>query len=134
MATITLPTNAVRKRVETGVVAAGQDLAVIAANGAVGADEIYVCELPLGAYVTRVVVGGLSDLGLTEIGLAGPNVTDDPDFFRASAATGANSSVEADLRLGYKAETEGEVVTFTPTNTPVDGYVYAEYTMDLLVG
>ena len=130
MATISLPTNAPRRRVENGTVAAGVDLSEVTSSAT---DTVEICELPNGAVVLDVVVQASIDLGALEIGIAGDDITNDVDFFRASAVSGADNAIKGDLRLGYKAETDGEVVTFTSANavTAATGRAYAIYSMDV---
>ncbi|MGI9507170.1 MAG: hypothetical protein ACR2RE_29360 [Geminicoccaceae bacterium] len=130
MATIALPTNAVPKRNVNGTIVAARDLTPVVAAAA---DTVEVCELPVGAVVVDFGVRASADLGLVTLGIKGDDITDDPDFFFASGASGANAVVKGNLRLGYEAETEGEVITFDTAAGIIlatTGRAWVLYTMD----
>jgi len=109
MATIALPTNSVPKRNVTGAIIAARDLTSVVASAT---DTVEICELPVGAVVIEVGANGSADLGNVLMGIKGDDITNDPNFFLDTTATGAGVTAKAGLQLGYEAETEGEVVTF----------------------
>lgn len=109
MATIALPTNSVPKRNVNGAIIAARDLTSVVAAAA---DTVEICELPVGAVVIEVGVNASADPGNILMGIAGADITNDPNFFFVSAVSGSGVTVKAGLQLGYEAETDGEVVTF----------------------
>ncbi len=130
MAEVALATNAVPKRNVAGTTIAARDLEGVTSTAN---DEVAICEVPIGSLVTAIDMQSSINLGNVQIGIEGDNVTDDPDFFRAAAASGANAKVSGDLRLPYKVETEGERITFTSVNAVSavsTGVAAATYTLD----
>jgi hypothetical protein len=130
MATIALPNNAIPKRNVKGVIIAARDLTNVVAAAA---DTVEICELPEGATVFEVGMTASADLGNVLAGISGADIVDDPNFFLDTTATGDNVTVIANLRLGYEAETAGEVVTFDTSIgilLATTGRAWAAYTMD----
>lgn len=113
MADVNLPNNAPVRRNVIGAIVAARNLADVTTTAG---QSVAICELPVGAVVTEVGVHASIILALTDIGIEGPNIVDDPNFFADNQNHLADNVEFADLRLGYEATTEGEVVTVTPAN------------------
>lgn len=130
MADVPLPTNAISKRNVAGTTVAALDLTKVTT----GANQsVAVCELPVGVLVTDIVVQNAENMGNIQLGIEGDNVTDDPDFFLAAVASGANNTIRGNLRLPYEVLTEGERVTLTSVTAitvPATGVCAATYSQD----
>jgi len=129
MATIALPTNSVPKRNVTGAIVASRDLSKVTAAAT---DTVEICELPIGAVVFEVSVVSNNGLGNTQLGISGSDIVDDVDFFRTAVSQTATQILTGNLRLGYEAQTEGEIVTFTSANgvSADEGRAWVLYSMN----
>jgi len=113
VADVNLPNNAPVRRNVGGMIIASRNLADVTTAGG---ESVAICELPVGAVVVTVGAHLSIIMALTDIGIEGPDIVDDPDFFAVNSNHGADDALRANLNMGYEAETEGEVVTFTPAN------------------